>query len=228
VHAAYTTRSRGRAHDARVNLEGSRRVLEAARRAGVERYVFVSSISAHEHAEGRYGQSKLVLERELDPARDLAIRPGLILARGAGLFDRMARVARGVGVVPMFGGGRQIIQTIHLDDLVQGFVLAITKGCTGTFTLCEPEGLPMRDLFGLMGRLSGRRIRVVPLPFGPALMALGACEWMGLRLPVSADNLRGLRSMRHQDSRASLERLGLGVRTAEESLRDLLGRGAGA
>lgn len=222
IHAAYSMRSRGRAEDSRVNLDGTRRLLAAAREAGVGRYVFISSVSAHEAALGFYGQSKLMLERELDPARDLIVRPGLILSRHAGLFVRMLNTVRKTGVAPMFGGGRQIIQTIHIDDLAAALERALRLRLTGALAVCETGGLEMRELFTLMGTLLGRRVRIVSLPFGPVLLALRTVEAAGMRLAVSSDNLLGLKSMRPAESRESLARLGMTVRTAEESLRDLL------
>ena len=222
IHAAYSMRSRSREVDRRVNLDGTRKLVDLVRKAGVGRYVFVSSVSAHPEAEGFYGRSKLVLEGELDAGRDTIIRPGLILSTGAGLFVRMMNTVKKSGIAPMFGGGRQRLQTVHLDDLVAGFERALRLEAAGTHVLCEPDGLTMRDLFKLLGRLLDRRVVIVPLPFGPALAALRAAEAMGLKLPVSSDNLLGLRSLRPADSRPSLERLGLTIRTAEESLRALL------
>jgi nucleoside-diphosphate-sugar epimerase len=227
IHAAYAMRSRGEVADRVTNLAGSRRVFAASRAAGVGRLVFVSSVSAHERAEGFYGRSKRELEEEMDPGRDLVMRPGLILARGAGLFDRMVRVVKGTGIVPLFGGGKQVIQTVHLDDLCEAFVRAVRKDSVGSLTVCEPEGLTMRGLFEEVGRVLGRRVTIVPLPFGPVLLGLRVCEAVGMRLPVSADNLLGLRSMRHWDSRPSLKALDMTVRSAPESLKGLLGDGGG-
>jgi len=222
IHAAFSMRSRSQGDDRRTNIEGSARVLQLARRARVARFVFVSSVSAHDAAEGFYGQSKLAVETTLDPARDLIIRPGLILAQHAGLFARMQRSIRSTGLAPLFGGGHQLIQTIHLDDLSLAFQRAIELDLTGTLTVCEPAGLSIRDLFLLTARLQHRPLRVIPLPFGPAILALRCAESLRLRLPVSADNLLGLRSMRAADPTESLRLLGLTPRDAAASLADLL------
>ncbi|MBI1189786.1 MAG: NAD-dependent epimerase/dehydratase family protein [Tepidisphaera sp.] len=222
IHAAYSMRSTSRAADEQVNLRGSRRVLELAREAGVHRFVFVSTTSAHPRAQGFYGQSKYMLEQELDPSRDLIVRPGLILDSKAGLFVRMLKTVRSTGLAPMFGGGRQVIQTVHIDDLTAAFARAIEMDLTGTLVVCEHRGLEMRDLFREMGRRLGRPVRIVPLPFAPVLLMLRAAEALGLRLPVSSENLLGLRSLERVDSRLSLERLGLQVRDAGQSLNDLL------
>ncbi|MCE7974957.1 MAG: NAD-dependent epimerase/dehydratase family protein [Leptolyngbya sp. PLA1] len=221
IHAAYSMRSRGREEDRRTNLDGSARVLHLARRAKA-RFVFVSSVSAHDAAQGFYGQSKLAVEHTLDPERDLIIRPGLILSKEAGLFARMRRTISTTGLAPLFGGGRQIIQTIHLDDLTLAFQRALELDLTGTLTVCEPTGLTIRDLFLLTARLERRPLRIVPLPFGPAIAALRLAESLRLRLPVSSDNLLGLRSMRLTDPVESLRRLGITPRDAATSLADLL------
>lgn len=221
IHAAYSMRSRSREEDRRTNLDGSARVLQLARREGA-RFIFVSSVSSHEAAQGFYGQSKLAVEHTLDPARDLIIRPGLILAPHAGLFARMQRTIRTTGLAPLFGGGSQIIQTIHLDDLTLAFQRALELDLTGTLTVCEPAGLTIRDLFLLTASLQHRPLRVVPLPFGPAILALRLAESLRLRLPVSSDNLLGLRSMLAADPGQSLRRLGITPRDAATSLADLL------
>src|SRR5439155_19761000 len=47
VHAAYATRERDRERARRVNEDGTRRLLEASRRAGVPCFVFFSTVAAH-------------------------------------------------------------------------------------------------------------------------------------------------------------------------------------
>jgi len=224
LHAAYSTRSRDAGEDRRTNIDGTRAVLAASRAAGVRRFVFVSSTSAHADALALYGQGKLMLEREMDPSRDLVIRPGLILARQGGLFARMLGSIRRTGVVPLFGGGRQTIQTVHIDDLVEAFVQAVDLDLRGTLTIAEPKGLLMREFFRLMAAAVGRRCVLVPVPFGPALLALRGAERLGVRLPVSSQNLLGLKGLRFMESASSLERVGVEARTARESLESLLGR----
>lgn len=228
VHCAYSTRSSSRDEDRRVNHEGTLRLLELSRRAGVRRFVFVSSVAAHEHARAYYGRSKLELERALDPARDLAVRPGLILSLRGGLFCRMLRTVEGLGVAPLFGGGSQPIQSVHVDDLAEGFRRALDRGVTGALTIAEKGWMPMRDFLRAMARHAGRRLVVLPVPVGPVLLALRSAEAVGLRLPVSSENLLGLTSLRHVACEADLARLDLTVRSGEESLRDLLAGRAGA
>ncbi|MBI5153913.1 NAD-dependent epimerase/dehydratase family protein [Candidatus Poribacteria bacterium] len=221
IHAAYSTRGADAETARRVNEAGSRAVLAACRGAGVGHLVFVSSCSAHEAALSYYGRSKFAFEQQLDPGRDLAIRPGLIIGRG-GLFERMCETIRSSGVIPLFDGGRQIVQTIHLDDAARGIVLAVEQNRTGRIVLAEPEGIEMRELLRAVAGHLGRKPLFVPFPAGLALAVMRAIEAVGVRLPVTSENLLGLKGMIHQESAADLASLGLVVHTALQSVAEVL------
>jgi len=120
VHCAYATRETDQERARRVNEDGMRRLLEASRRAGIPRFVFISSVVAHPEAPNYYGRSKASLERLLDPQRDLVVRPGTIIAReGQSIFQQMRDAAERTHVLPVFGGGKQPLQTVHIDDVCE-------------------------------------------------------------------------------------------------------------
>lgn len=221
IHAAYSTRYRSLDEARHINEAGTRRLLELSRQAGVPRFVFVSTTSAHAEARSYYGQSKHRLEALLDHRRDLVIRPGLVLSSTGGLFRRMIGGGRGPLTVPLFAGGRQPMQTIHIDDLCEGFGLAIDKRLTGSLTLASPEHQTMREFFTLVAARLNRQPRFIPLPIGPAILGFRLAEALRVPLPVTSENLLGLLSLRHLDNAANLERLGLRVRSTRESLAAL-------
>ena len=225
VHCAYVTRFRSMAEARRVNEEGTTRLLAHARDAGVSRFVFVSTTSAHADARSYYGQSKFRLESRLDPARDLVVRPGLVISRNGGLFQRMvgtrARGAPSSWLVPLFDGGSQPMQTIFVDDLCEGVRLAIEQDVTGSLTLASPERMTVRDFFAAVAAFGNRRPRFVDMPAGFALAAFRLAELLRLPLPVSSENLLGLLSLRYWDSEPDLRRVGLEVRSLRETLAAL-------
>lgn len=221
IHCAYMMRFTNLPEARQVDEEGTRRLLAAAREAGVECFVFVSSTSAHAAAESYYGRSKHALEQIMDPMRDLIVRPGLILAADEGLFHRVAELIRRTGLVPLFWGGRQIVQTVHVDDLCTAFERSLDRDLRGVITVAEPEGLTMQELLRLTAERLGRPYLMLPLPAAPMLTLLRLIERAGVPLPISSENLLGLKSLRHVSTAADLERLGQRVRTARESLASL-------
>ena len=224
VHLAYMTRFTDRDAARRVNDLGTRLVIERSRARGVNRFLFLSSQSAHEEAQSYYGRSKLELEKLFSLDRDVVIRSGLVLAKeGDGLFHRMCHMVRTSRVIPLFGGGRQPIQTIHVDDLCAGITSAIEKGLAGVFSLSEPGSLTMRELLEAIASRLGRKSFFVPFPMGPALLALRLIEGLGIPFPVSSENLLGMKCLRATDTRPDLERLGITARDAQRSLDYALG-----
>jgi nucleoside-diphosphate-sugar epimerase len=221
IHAAYTTRFTDVGNARRVNEMGTERVLDAARDANVRRFVFVSSLAARKDALSYYGRSKFALEQLLDPTRDLIVRPGLVLARDGGLAHRLAGIIATTRVVPLVDGGDQIVQTVHVDDLCVAFERAVERGITGAVNVAEPDGMPMREFLRLLAESRGVRAMALPLPVTPMLLALRTAERLGIPLPFTSENLLGIFAIRHVPTRADLDRLGITVRTARESVAAL-------
>lgn len=224
IHCAYTTQLTSTHEAYRVNHLGTLKVYELSRKAKVGQFVFISSTGAHADAESYYGKSKFALEQRMDPSRDLIIRPGLIIGPGqGGSFNRMKESMQKLGLVPIFDGGHQILQTIHIDDLCKAIDLAIEKRLTGLLVVAEPQGLEMREFFKLLATGLHRRCIFVSLPMGPVLRVLKILELFRIPFPLSSENLLGLKQMKHMPSDADLAKIGLRVRSAAESLQASLG-----
>lgn len=222
IHAAYATTAMRPDTAKRVNEEGTMRVLEASRAAGVKKVVFVSSFAAHADARSYYGQSKYELEQRMDPERDLVLRPGLVLAPRGGLFERLRHSVQRSTIVPLFGGGKQILQTVHIDDLSLAFERAIGGDLTGAVNVAEPEGITMKNFIRTLAQRLGKKVVLVPVPSQPTVAFLRLFERGGVHLPVSSENVLGLLAMRHTPTASDLAKLELRVRTTEESLSELM------
>jgi nucleoside-diphosphate-sugar epimerase len=223
VHCAYATRTTDLTEARRVNEEGTRRLFEASRRAGIPRFVFVSTIAAHPNAPNYYARSKHALEQICDPGRDLVVRPGLILAKeGQGLFQQMREGMRRTGVMPLFGGGRQPLQTVHVDDLCEAFVRALDRGLTGTLQVAEPTPPSFVEFLRLLAERIQVRCRFVPLPLTPFLVVVRLFEPLRIPFPIRSESLLGIRALRHVDVGEDCRRLGFVPRSARESLLDVV------
>ncbi|NIM01436.1 MAG: NAD-dependent epimerase/dehydratase family protein [Acidobacteria bacterium] len=121
VHlAALTGKARAEEHR-RINVEGTRRLIDACKRAGVERLVFVSSIAAGFEDLRRYpyGQAKREAEgfvRDSGLAH-VIVRPTMILGPGSPNLEKLRRIAT-LPIMPIFGTGRTLVQPVHVDDVV--------------------------------------------------------------------------------------------------------------
>lgn len=217
VHCAYDTRFADEARARAVNVEGSRRLFERAREAGVSRVVFVSSLSAHADAVSVYGRTKLEVEALLDPERDAALRPGQIIGEG-GVFWRQAEQIARLPFVPLLFGGGQEIQTVALEDVCEALRILAEGRITGVLRYAELEAVTLRTLYAAVARHLGKPARFVRVPGEAALRVLQMAEKLGFGLPLSSDNVLGLKRLRAFDVEADVERIGVRPRTMQESL----------
>ncbi len=226
VHAAWATREADDARAERQNVEGTRALVAAARAAGVRRIVFVSSVAAAPDAPNAYGRTKAAAEALLGPT-DLVVRPGTILARGGGgIFGLMRDLMAKVHVVPLFGGGRQPLQTVHVDDVCEAIARAIERGVTGAINVAEPEPLSFRAVLRLAAKRMGTRCLFVPLPFASALAVVRTMERLGLSTPLRSESLLGMKGLRAVPVADDLRRLDLRARTGAESFDDVFAPGS--
>jgi NADH dehydrogenase len=196
VHLAARTGKARPAEYFRVNAEGTSRLLDECRRAGVSRFLYVSSIAAG-YADKRaypYARSK---ERAEDAVRAsglryLILRPTIVLGAGSPAWRGLAALA-GAPVIPVFGDGRSRVQPVDVDDLA-GCLQELLEEDHFTGEVIEVGGrdvLAIEDLLSRIHRaLRGREPRVVRLPARITVSLLAAAEIVLLPwMPLTAGQL---------------------------------------
>jgi nucleoside-diphosphate-sugar epimerase len=178
-----------------VNVEGSRALLDAARRAGASRFVQVSSPSvAHagsalagvgaepaspRDARGEYARTKaeaelIALERDADGFRVVAVRPHLVWGPGdTQLVGRILDRARR-GRLPLLDGGRALIDSTYVDNAATGIVAALHRAETAhgrAFVITNGEPRPVGELLAGICLASGVRPPRWSIPAGVARAA---------------------------------------------------------
>ena len=151
----------------RVNVGGTAAMIDAARRAGVRRFVHVSSLAAREPELSSYGWSKAKSER-LVAASGLdwtIIRPPAVYGPGDRETLELFKMARRgfVGLPP-----RGHFSLIHVEDLCRLILRAVNAPDT-LAEIYEPDdgregGWDHRHFAKTLGRLFGRRAVTITLP----------------------------------------------------------------
>ena len=221
IHCAYETRSASAEQARRTNLTGTETLVRLGRQSGIQQLVFVSSMAAHASAASVYGKTKYQLEKLFDPVADTVIKPATIVGDG-GVFQRTREMLRRLPVLPLFYADRRL-QTIWIDDVCQGLVQTVERSIGGTVVLAHPESTAMREFYAGIAAVDGIRLRVCPFPGDLALFGIRMFERIGLRPPISSDNLLGIKHLRPFDPVADLARLDLRPLSFPESLQRLRG-----
>ena len=173
VHVAGVTRARKAADYFQVNAAGSARLAEAAVKAGVTRFVLVSSLAARGPDGGAgpvsdYGRSKRRgedLVRLFEEKMEIVIlRPGGIYGpRDSDLFPLFEMADKGWLVAP---AGSPPLQPVYVTDVAR-LTLAAGTGAyagLGPFPVAEAGKYRWREVRDGLQAALGRRVRIVWLP----------------------------------------------------------------
>ena len=208
VAAVYRTAGHPDAYYREVNVGGTERLLEAAVRSGVRRFVHTSTVGVHGHVRNppadeaspmEPGDIYQVTKAEAE-ARALAfhherglpvavVRPAAIYGPGETRLLKLFRaIARGRYAV--VGSGRAFYHPVYIDDLVDGYLLALERpeAVGEAFILGGPRYVTQAELAALIARHTGGRVLPFRVPAAP-LRLVGAvveavCVPLGLEPPL--------------------------------------------
>jgi nucleoside-diphosphate-sugar epimerase len=178
----------------RVNVAGTRTLLEAARAAHARRFLLVSSVAVHHYRGLRdadetaprdghvnaYARSKVAAEALVrDEAGDLEwviVRPGVFPfgPRDRTSFVHLARELER-GRAGFVAGGEALVTTAYVENLAAGMRLALEHPAAAgeDFVIGDDEPVSWRDLFGRFARALGVRPPWISVPFWLAYPAAG-------------------------------------------------------
>lgn len=178
IHLAAIAIEKGpRTYEA-VNYRGTVNVVDAANRAGVERFINMSQNGADSSSPYPFLQSKGRAQNYVaESARNwTALRPSSIFGPRDEFFNSIARLVRLTPVVfPLIGGGEARFQPVSVDDVVEAIVRSLDDDSTigKKLDLGGPEVLTMAEIEHRILRALDSRRFLFPAP-----------TWL-LRIPVA-------------------------------------------
>lgn len=215
IHAGYIKQEPG--IDAfQLNKASSSQFLNALEGKNVKQKIFLSSLSADHHALSVYGKQKAAIEDLFLAEGGTIIRAGLVLGDG-GLFGAMREYLKIKNKIPLFGDGRQPLQTVYIDDLVKAIEVIVEKDLKGKFVVATEEAVPYEEFYKALAGTVNAVPRFLKIPYWLASFGITMARFTGRKVPVTKDNLSGLKQMKKIDSAADLKKLGLKLRNYKES-----------
>jgi nucleoside-diphosphate-sugar epimerase len=208
VHAAFIKYDAKHPDAMQQNIDSTRALLKAAKKSGVQKCIFISSMSSHEEAVSVYGRQKLAIEQLFDPKRDVVLRCGLIMGDG-GIVRQMAQFMRTKHAVPLIGGGTQPLQIIGVYNLVELIGKAASGKAAGRFVAATPQVYTYKQFYQALARALKTPVLFVPVPYGILLAIFRTAAALHVPLGVGEDNLMGLKKLRSMESADDLKKLGV-------------------
>jgi 2-alkyl-3-oxoalkanoate reductase len=191
-----------------VNVEGTRTVLQAARQAGVRKFIYCSTCGVHGNVERppadedapirpadyyqrtKYEAEPLVKQNAGGVMETVILRPAAIYGPGdpERFFMIFKRVSQ--GVFPMFGSGRTLYHPLYIDNLVDAFILSMQPGVGNgrEYLIADEEYYPIEEIVLAVARALDTQVRIPHFPL-PPVIALGhiveeVCKPLGIAPPI--------------------------------------------
>jgi dihydroflavonol-4-reductase len=199
------------------NVEGTRALMEAALRAGVERIVYTSSVATLKArpdgaasdetmpldpaaAVGAYKYSKVAAERLVEAMVAERKLPAVIVNPSTPIGPRDVRPTPTGRIIVEAAAGRMPayvdtgLNLVHVDDVATGHLLALTKGRIGERYILGGQDVLLGDMLREIARQTGRSAPKLRLPrrlIFPVAYAVEAVAYFTDREPfVTTTGLR--------------------------------------
>jgi uncharacterized protein YbjT (DUF2867 family) len=227
VHLAASIRDQPRGSIEELNGIATWRMVQAAQRSGVERFVFFSVLGASTHHRARFFRAKALAEQAVREASldTTVLAPSIVYAPGDRWLTLLERLAL-LPVMPVSGWGRAKYQPIWAEDVADCVISALhapgsDRGTTERFELAGPQTLSHNEIVRLVLRSQnrGRPLLHVPTPIvSRGLRLLEAT--MGQRAFATWDEAE-LMEVPMLSGRGAADAEGLGV--TPQPMADVLG-----
>lgn len=192
-------------------------VVSAARSAGIRRAVFVSTTAVLTRLPVRSRPVRLAAEAAVrSSGLDWTIlRPTMIYGSYRDRnMSRLLRHLRTWRTVPLPGRGSALQQPVHVEDVAFSIVEAAHRpvACRRDYNVSGARPLSLRALIEHAAGAVGVRPVLVPVAPGAVSLCLRASESLGLRLPVSSEQVQRLCEDKAFDHSAAASDLGFAPR----------------
>ena len=211
----------------RAHTELTRCVLLAARSAGVTRLLQVSALKAAVDAPSYYLRSKGEAEqliRDSSFTLDWTIlKPSVMFGPGDSFLNRFAGLLAAVPLIFPLAKPNARFQPVLVDDVIEALLRCLHGGTSNrqTYELGGPQIYSLREIVGLVAKLTGQRRWIVGLPDAVARLQALAMDFVPGR-PFSSDNYRSL-TVDSVCSEDGFAKLGLKPQSMVASARQYLG-----
>ncbi len=204
----------------RVDYGGTVALLDAAKNAGVSRFIYISGAAADENSSQSGFRAKGRAERAI---RESGIgytifRPSLVYGAGDRVMNMLVNALSISPVMPVPGTGQQKVQPVLVDDVAACVALALGgRGRNGAFDVGGPARMTFDDLIRLVMEITGRHRLIIHVPEAIMRLAGAAAEMLPVAL-FSRDAASFLLADNAGDIKPLVEEFGIKLTPVREGL----------
>ncbi|MBA2290676.1 MAG: complex I NDUFA9 subunit family protein [Chloroflexia bacterium] len=199
VHLVAIIEESGGATFDQVIRQGTENVLAEAKRAGIQRFIFMSALGAQDNPKYAYMQAKWRAEQAVKESRMhyTIFRPSVIFGPGDGFINALAGVVKNFPIIPVVGDGTSRFQPVHVSEVARSFAKAVndpdaTSG--STYELGGGKVYTYEEMLDVIAKALGKSKRKVHVPVALMKPVLVMSQPLpkALRPPVTQEQLKML------------------------------------
>lgn len=229
----------------KVNVEGTKNIIDEAKKENVKKFIFVSSIAAmgivHEnfitekstcspylpYQVSKYEAEQMLLrEFEENKFPAIIIRPTKVYGVGEHEYSylNLAKICR-KKFFPRVGKGKNYVSNIYVTDLVEALTKLADRGKNGEiYIVTSKNSIAYEDLAKVIAMTIGKKIYFIPIPNKIMIMTASIFEkvfnLIGKKAPVTKKNIEAIVTDRVYDISKAKNDLGYQPQiTMEEGIR---------
>jgi uncharacterized protein YbjT (DUF2867 family) len=212
-----------------VHVNGTKNVLEAAKKAGVKRYLHMSALGASASAVSGYSSSKFAAEQlVIASGLDYTIfRPSLIFGEGDDFFGRVLKnLVSSAPIVPQIGDGSFPFRPVWVGDVAKCFAQAIDipSSIGQIYDVVGSKEFTFKELLHLEMNALGIKKPLVPAPIFLMDIAVPLMQILGSLAPITTHQYAMLKAGNTADPGKVNATFKLENRSLETELPKLLGK----
>jgi len=176
-----------------VHIDGTRNILNAAKKAGVSHFFFQSALGTRPGAKSTYHRTKWDAEElvRAGPIPFTILRPSLIYGPGDQFTIRLSEMVRLAPILPIIGSGTSKIQPIYIDDVITCIEKAVTSDSflNEMYEIGGPEQLTYEEVTIAIAQILGVRRPKLHMPLFFMQTAAKVLEAVLPEPPLTTDQL---------------------------------------
>ena len=173
----------------RIHVQGTRNVVEAAQRAGLQRIALMSFLRARPGCGSPYHESKWAAEEIVrNSGLDYTvIKAGMVYGRGDHMLDHLSHAFYTLPVLATVGFRQKAIRPLAIDDLVHVLSAALVDGRLPkkTIAITGAEELYLSEAARRVAEVLNRNVWIIPAPIVFHQILAQVCEWT-MKVPLVA------------------------------------------
>ena len=180
AHCAGINREIGDQTFRRVHVDGTRAVVEAARRAGVKRIVLVSFLRARPDCGSGYHESKWQAEEIVRTSGipHTILKSGMIYGPGDHMVDHVTKAVRALPFFWTVGYRERTARPVPVEDAVDVLVAALEgRIAEPTIAVMGADEVTLGEAIRRIARVAGRRPAYIPVPTWMVRVLAQVTEW---------------------------------------------------